>query len=524
MPAKAADLPLGTESHTRMSRREAALKLGFTCWLVYTLHFATNMVRENYLALAIADHFSFRVDEYANMHDDIFEHPGYGWHIGANPGASMMGAIPYALSRPLIDRIVDKVQRARQTAGASVVPHYDAPTEKDRRLYEEAWRRGFDIKFGLASFVMQSMAMAVLSAIGVVVMYLLLAGQGASAGPPLAYALLYAFGTPVFLRTGFLNHNLLIAHAALVGFALLWNRWNRQDASTERLFLLAGVAGGLSVLLDYSGLIILLGLWVYGLTKYRRSDGVASMLRFTGYYAAGALGPMLLLWLYQWRSFGNPFLPPQQWMPPVELSDKGYQGMAGPRLGLAKALALDYRYGLFVSCPLFLLALAAPVFRSKSLGLPRRELMTCLALSLAFFIFFSMVQYTRWQFNTGVRYMAPAFPFLFLPAAAVLRKLPRWCAASVSIASITLAWSMAMARDVSGGKVDLADPDSGLGVLDPLLHVLTGGLQLPALTTLSRMEAFSQHVGSNLSALPLLILVGAILYVVWKPRRSASAQ
>ena len=59
------------------------------------------MVRENYLALAIGDHFSFRVDEYANMHDDIFEHPGYGWHIGSNPGASMLGAIPYALSRPV---------------------------------------------------------------------------------------------------------------------------------------------------------------------------------------------------------------------------------------------------------------------------------------------------------------------------------------------------------------------------------------------------------------------------------------
>jgi len=52
-------------------------------------------------------------------------------------------------------------------------------------------------------------------------------------------------------------------------------------------------------------------------------------------------------------------------------------------------------------------------------------------------------------------------------------------------ASVALAWCMAMARDVSGGKVDLADPDTGLGVLDPVLAVLTGGFQLPALTTLS---------------------------------------
>jgi len=187
--------------------RRVALRLVLTCWLIYTLHFATNMVRENYLALAIAEHFSFRVDEYATLHDDIFEGPGHGWHIGSNPGASLIGAIPYALSRPAIDRIVERVRVARQENDAAAPPRYDAPTEKDRRFYDQAWRRGFDVKFGLASFVMQSFGMAVISALGVAVMYLLLASVLASAGTALSMALLYAFGTPVFFRTGFLNHN-----------------------------------------------------------------------------------------------------------------------------------------------------------------------------------------------------------------------------------------------------------------------------------------------------------------------------
>ena len=84
-----------------------------TCWIVYGLHFATNVVREIYPALAIGDHFSFRVDDYAHMHPDLFEKPGYGWHIGNNPGASMVAAIPYALARPVIDRVVRRVQQAR---------------------------------------------------------------------------------------------------------------------------------------------------------------------------------------------------------------------------------------------------------------------------------------------------------------------------------------------------------------------------------------------------------------------------
>src|SRR5437868_1495719 len=92
---------------------QVAVRLFVTCWLIYALHVATNTVREIYLALAIGDHFSFRVDEYAHIHPDIFEKPGFGWHINANPGGSMLGAVPYALFRPVVDRIVDKVNRNR---------------------------------------------------------------------------------------------------------------------------------------------------------------------------------------------------------------------------------------------------------------------------------------------------------------------------------------------------------------------------------------------------------------------------
>ena len=109
--------------------RGTAVRLFLTCWLVYSFHVATNMVRENYLALAIGDHASFRVDEYAGMHDDIFEHPDFGWHIGGSPGASMLAAVPYALSRPIIDRVVASVRERRARSGTRDPPSYDAPTE-----------------------------------------------------------------------------------------------------------------------------------------------------------------------------------------------------------------------------------------------------------------------------------------------------------------------------------------------------------------------------------------------------------
>jgi len=140
------DLPFST--------RGVAIRLFFTCWLIFSVHLATNTVREIYLALAIGDHFSFRVDQYGGMHPDLFEKPGHGWHIGNNPGASMLGAVPYALARPAIDVIVDRVNRARVASGRSEPPGYASPRPMARAFYQEAWRRGYDIKFRLASVVM----------------------------------------------------------------------------------------------------------------------------------------------------------------------------------------------------------------------------------------------------------------------------------------------------------------------------------------------------------------------------------
>lgn len=502
--------------------RGVVLRLGFTCWLVYTLHFATNMVRETYLAMAIGDAFSFRVDAYANLHDDLFETPGRGWHIGSNPGASMIAAIPYALARPLIDRVVARFQHAREQAGTTAAPPYHTPIGKDRRFYEEAWRRGLDVKFGLASFVTQSFGMAVISAAAVIVMYLLLAHLLPSTRTALWLAFLYAFGTPVFFRSGLISHNLMLAHVGLAGFALLWDPWKWQGASRSRLFFLAGLAGGVSLLLDYSGVILLAGLWAYGVVKHEALG--RGFARLSVSYAAGALGPVLLLWFYQWRSFGHALLPPQHWMPPGPWFELGYLGMVLPRLDLAALLAFDYRYGLFVSCPLFLLALAAPMVQRSNRYLANMELIACLAMALGFFLFFGSMHHVRWQFNTGVRLLAPVFPFLFLCAGVVLLRLRPLVAQLIAVASVTLAWSMAMVRDVSGGQVEVTDPDAGLGVLDPLLTVLLQGFKLPALTTLSRMEPYSDFVGGESSALPLMALVAVILIGVWRGGRPCESR
>ncbi len=476
------------------SSRGLAVRLFLTCWLVYSLHFATNTVREIYPALSLGDRLSFRVDEYAGLHPDLFEKPGYGWHINANPGVSMVAAVPYALFRPLIDFIVERVNQRR--TGTSP-PVYDSPWPMARDFYQEAWRRGFDIKFGLAALVMQVFAMAPSSALGVVAMFFLLRHLFGSDRTALWLSLLYAFATPVFFRSGHLNHNLMLGHIAFLGLLALWNPGDSTRLSPRIRFFLGGLAGGAAVLFDYGGVVLLLGLFAYGIARERRG----------AWYLLGALGPLCLLWFYQWRSFGHPFYPPQHWMPRVAWIDQGYQGFGLPSLGLLARLAFDYRYGLFICSPLMLLALAAPFINRRNPALPRRELAALLAIPAAAWLFHGCVYYSHLQFNTGIRYLAAIFPFLFVPAAVVLARLPRNAVYFIALPAIAMNWCMAMYRDV----------ERGLGVLDPIAHVFLGGFQLPWLTVISRMEGqFGEFVEAGVSALPLFALTAAVLYGLWR--------
>ena len=70
------------------SSRSTAVRLFLTVWLLYVIHFASNVVRETYLALAVGERFSIRVDNYMGLHPDLFEFPGRGAYINNNPGAS----------------------------------------------------------------------------------------------------------------------------------------------------------------------------------------------------------------------------------------------------------------------------------------------------------------------------------------------------------------------------------------------------------------------------------------------------
>jgi hypothetical protein len=493
-----------------MTARAVAWRLFFTAWIVFVLHFATDVVREHYPALAIGDHFSFNLEEYCGLHPDLFETPGYGCHIGNNPGVSMLAAIPYALARPIIDPIVARVKAKRAASGSNEPPVYNSPWPNARRFYAEAWKRGLDIKLGLAAFVMQAFCMAPSSALGVVLVFFALLATLKNQRQAMWLALLYAFGTPVFFRTGFLNHNLMLGHIAFAGLLAVWNPWGWTRLTPRTRDVLCGVAAGTTILFDYTGAVIILALGAYVVIKHWREGGMSVAWGGAVRFVLGTIPPVLLLWFYQYEAFGNPFLPGQHWMPAVEFIERGYQGYQFPPVpSLLGMLVLDYRFGLFVCAPILLLALIAPfVDRGADRRLPALEMGAMLGVAAIIWLFFGGNNYTRLEFNTGIRYMAPVLPFMFVPAAMVLVRMRPRTAYAWALLSLVIAWPLAMYREV----------EKPLGVFDPVVRTFSGGFALPALETLSQTSGqYGDFFAHGVSAIPLFCFAGAVIYGIWAP-------
>jgi hypothetical protein len=426
--------------------------------------------------------------------------PGRGAFIDNNPGASMLGAIPYALVHPIVDRIVERVQ---QTRAANPQPdrQYDSIYPMAREFYQQAVARGLDIKLGLAAAATQSLLMAPVSAFSVVVMFRILLSRLGAARPALLLSLLYAFATPVLYRTAQLSHNVLVAYCALFSFALLWRPWDDPAHPGRPRYLLAGALAGWAVVLDYSGIIVPAALGLYAIA--RRASLAPSVRKRTDivHFCVGCAASLAVLASYQWLAFGNPIFPAQHYMPPTPLSGYGFNGMGLPQADLLWDTAFGLRFGLFAFAPILLLVLYPPAWLDSRIRIiDAREAWLCFGLSVGLFLFAAGNEYGRLQFNSGVRYVVPAVPFLFLIAAGVLRGLPLVVSVVISVAATYWSWCLAMYRDVEQGD----------GVLEALRNISLAGPRLPWLTTLENL-GYASHIWT----LAVLALAALVILAIW---------
>jgi hypothetical protein len=485
-----------------------------TCWVVFSLHFATEFVREHYLVLSIVDDFSFRLDRYLGFHYDIFDTPDHGAHHGANPGASMIAAPAYLIFKPLVDKITDytRIKRLNRPTGRSE-PRYNDYRPARAKFYRKVMEHGLDMKFGLLGFITAVFCMAPLSSLGAVYMMKALEFSGFSIRLSLWLSFLFAFGTPIFFRTAYLNHNLMVGIFSLIAFVELWKMEKINSAGIRKQFAIAGFFSGLGVLCDYSGLVPLLVLFGYGILCARGATGLKDALKKSIWYIYGAVPPVCVLLFYQWRSFGHPLYPAQHYMPPVEWIEIGYKGAAGPSGELLWMLLFDVRFGLFIVSPILFLGLVSPVLSYvKKNIVPLRETVCCLILFISTAIFLSGIQYTRLQWLTGIRYIVPAIPFLFLLTGSVLVRMPRLIAYGLGIFALAQSWAMSMVRRGVGVPEE--------SMLQSVKSVMEEGLQLPWINTLAKMDIqylpFLKY--EKLLVYVFFVIAAMMVYCIWRFR------
>lgn len=479
-------------------------RLFLTIWLVYAAHLTSNVARETYLAVAIGERLTVRVDPYLGLHPDLFEIPGRGAYINSNPGSSMLGAIPYAAARPFIAGLF----RIKPSLGQPKPPTtYDDPRPNRAPLMNAMRARGLDVRLALAAFAIQLGLMAPLGALATVLMFGYLKARLHDERAAFWLALGYGLATPIFFRSAFLNQNVLLAHAVLGAWMLL--TWPRPAADPDRLgrWCLAGLCLGAGILLDYSAVPLALVFGCWALWEGWQDRGPRGAVRLAAACALGAAGPVMLLLGYQWVAFGNPWFPAQRYMPATEFSVHGWNGMTLPTAELLWGNLFDPRFGLFAFCPLLVAGLAVGLVRGRGLALSRVEMAVALAGFVALLLFNSANQFANLQWNTGVRYMVPAVPLLFLLAVPVLLSAPRWLRWGLVAPSLLISWAVSMMREDVPGSLRM---------------LVTEGPTLPMLIVLRKTAAaYAPFLGGGMQPFGVL-MVGAVATSVWLVWRGAS--
>jgi hypothetical protein len=255
---------------------------------------------------------------------------------------------------------------------------------------------------------------------------------------------------------------------------------------------------------DYSGGVVLGWLGLYALWLGWRSTSLAGAWRNAIAYAVGAALPVLLLLFYQYRAFGSPWYPGQHYMPAVQWIDVGYQGVGWPEWKLFTMLLFDTRFGLFIASPWLVLSVVG-LWQAVRGGtwLPAAEAWFLAVFTLLFLVFFSMVQYTQLQWVTGIRYIVPVLPAMFLLAFVSLITLPPVLRYSIVVLAFAESWALSMVR--------------GIEIADSITRALLQGFQLPWINVLSKMAPqYLPYLAQGASPLPLFLLCAAIVYVIWR--------
>jgi hypothetical protein len=239
--------------------------------------------------------------------------------------------------------------------------------------------------------------------------------------PPwhVAAALTFGLGTLIWPYATILMDHVPHAVLLLTAFALVHSAVAEGGHAGPWRLAAAGLAGGLAALVNYSAVLALAPLALYGAIRLRSVLALAPAL-------LGAIPPLLLLGAYHDACFGRIVTLVNSFQPETFRSkDAVVMGVfkwPDPAV-LVRLLVSEYR-GLFLYAPALLVGLLG-LFRMVCSRRLRLEGALFASVFLAFLLM--NASFNGWHGGSayGPRYLVPAVPFLALPLAPLLQRRPR---------------------------------------------------------------------------------------------------
>jgi hypothetical protein len=489
----------------RLNERITASLLFVTLALVYGCVFPRwldwNANARFDLSAAIVKQNTLSIDAYASNTGDYALFDGHRY-IDKAPGLSILGVpVYFVVSRvtrlKAVQNLIDEIGRA---PAAATTIHRPIDQVSHQELIVAS-------RMALMTWIIVSLSSA---ALGVVLFKFLGRLNYALRWRALA-VLIYGLATPAFAYSAaFYGHQ--VAAVLLFGaFAWLYALRSRRARSIE--WLIIGGLLGLAVITEYPALFIAGILGLYAIWITRRVPPITLI-------ALGGLIPIGIWGAYNDTIFGTPFALGYQYTANPYWSailSTGFLSATLPTPEAIWGLTFSPFRGLFFSSPILLLSLPGLILLRRSRL--RAEWITTLAIVLGFYVLVSASAQWWGGWSAGPRYLVPMLPFLVWPLTAtfdrIARLTSRWRVGAwlvtigLAVISFVNMWTLTL-----GGQYYAPDD-----IKNPLIeysgpHIMNGDV--------ARNWGMIVGLRGAASIVPLLLLVGAALGLIWIITRSTA--
>ena len=378
---------------------------------------------------------------------------GADYYTDKQPGYSLLAVPSYAIAR-----------------GVGAIPPHPLDVKGPKLPY---WPGDYWATLGVSG-VMTALCGAVLAAMA----------QGLGCGPRRAalVGLAYGLATPAYVYATLAYGHQATACLLLLSLAFL-ETTNRRWARSIPAGLCASFASVVEIQAGPASAI--LGLYLLGLVAAKRVRPLALIG-----FAAGAIGPVVVLIAYNVAAFGSPFdmgyfHEDLAMFQQVHAADNPL-GLRGLDLARLPDLLWREHRGLLVFAPILVLAVPGWI----ALALRRRWGLAAVTLAISAAVLAVNLSYPEWTggWSTGPRFLLPMIPFAMLAVAALLARRGRTFVALAVVFAVAGGIEITMFQMV-GGRI----PHQELRPLREHVWPIVSGAPGPG-------ERFERTIGDGLFA------------------------